>query len=443
MSTPIADFLKSYADSDTARFHMPGHKGAGATGFEKYDITEISGADFLYEPTGIIAQSERTAAELFGAKKTCFSTEGSSQCIRAMLHLCFTQRRDGALPLVIASRNAHKAFIYSAAATGFDIRWLYPERTNSLCRCDISSSRLEKALSELPAPPCAVYVTGVDYLGGTADIKALAEVCHSYKTPLIVDNAHGAYLHFLKNPIHPLDLGADMCCDSAHKTLPALTGCAYLHISKNAPEAFCENAKSAMELFGSTSPSYILMASLDLCNEYLLGGYKEKLLLCTRRIEEAKKQLSENGWQVEKSDPLRITLKATKNLSCTEMAKKLRESGIECEYADKQYIVFMATPENSQSDFDRLVSALGKNKSEIASDPDITLVPAKKAMSVREAFLCQKETFKSVNALGRICASPTVSCPPAIPIAVSGEIIDENTLRLFEYYGIEKIEVVK
>lgn len=442
MSTPIADFLKKYADSDTARFHMPGHKGRGATGLEKYDITEIYGADFLYAPTGIITKSEATAAALFGSKKTCFSTEGSSQCIRAMLHLCFTQREKGALPLVVASRNAHKAFIYAAAVIGFDIEWLYPEETNSLCRCKISAENLENVLAKLPAPPCAVYVTGVDYLGGTADIASLSKVCHKYKTPLVVDNAHGAYLHFLPKPAHPLDLGADMCCDSAHKTLPALTGCAYLHISKNAPDVFSENAKSAMELFGSTSPSYLLMASLDLCNEYILGDYREKLLYCTDSIKKAKQKLAENGWQVEESDPLRITLKAPNTLTCTEIAQNLRKHGIECEYADRQYIVFMATPENSQSDFDRLVSALGENKLGTSPDEKITLSRAEKAMTVREALFSPKETVSVADALGRICASPTVSCPPAIPIAVSGERIDENAIRLFEYYGIKEIEVV-
>lgn len=443
MSTPVADFLKKYADSDTARFHMPGHKGKGATGFERYDITEIGGADFLYEPTGIIAQSEETAAELFGTKKTCFSTEGSSQCIRAMLHLCFTQRKKDALPLVVASRNAHKAFLYSAAVTGFDIEWLYPEKTDSLCRCEISAENLEKVLAKLPAPPCAVFVTGVDYLGGTVDIASLSEVCHKYKTFLLVDNAHGAYLHFLKAPVHPLDLGADMCCDSAHKTLPALTGCAYLHIGKNAPDVFAENAKSAIELFGSTSPSYLLISSLDLCNEYLLDGYRERLSHCIEKIEEAKRRLTENGWQVEESDPLRITLKAPKDVTCTEIAKRLRESGVECEYADRQYIVFMATPENPQSDFDRLVSALGENNSGASTDSEMTLSHAEKVMTVREALFSPKETVSAAKALGRICASPTVSCPPAIPIAVSGERIDENVIRLFEYYGIDKIEVVK
>ncbi len=442
MKTPIADFLKSYADSETVRFHMPGHKGRGELGFEKSDITEIKGADFLYEPSGIIAESEAYAAKLFGTKKTCYSTEGSSQCIRAMLFLAVTQRKEGSLPLIVASRNAHKSFVYAAAAIDFDIKWIYPEKTDSLCSCNITCDQLEKTLKQLPSPPAAVYVTGVDYLGGVADISALAKICRKYGTILAVDNAHGAYLHFLKTPIHPIDLGADICCDSAHKTFPVLTGGAYLHIGKNAPESFAENVKSAMELFGSTSPSYLIMQSLDLCNEYLSDGYEEKLLRCTEKIAQTKLELKQNGWYVQDSDPLRITLKAPKGLTGNEIAQKLREHGIECEYSDRQFTVLMATPQNSDDDFARLISALGENRLEESEETVPPLVQAERVMSVKQAMFKHKEKVKTVDATGRICASPTVSCPPAIPIAVTGERIDENAVRLFEYYGIEEVEVV-
>ncbi len=332
MHTPIADFLRHYSESDNVRFHMPGHKGSSFLGCERLDITEVKDADFLYEPTGIIAESEAIASRLFGTRRTCYSTEGSSQCIRAMLYLAFTQRPREALPLIVAARNAHKAFLYAAAVIGVDIKWLYPENTDSLCSCNISAKELEETLKALSAPPAAVYITSVDYLGGTADIASLAEVCHKYKTVLVVDNAHGAYLHFLEKPIHPIDLGADICCDSAHKTLTALTGGAYLHIGKNAPLGFSEEAKTAMELFGSTSPSYLIMASLDLCNEYIENGYREKLSECIRRIEKAKRSLAENGWSIEKSDPLRITVRAPQGLTGNEIAQTLREKGIECEY---------------------------------------------------------------------------------------------------------------
>lgn len=443
MHTPIVDFLRRYSESDNVRFHMPGHKGASFLGCERFDITEVKDADFLYEPTGIIADSEAIASRLFGTRRTCYSTEGSSQCIRAMLYLAFTQRPREALPLIVAARNAHKAFLYAAAAIGFDIKWLYPENTDSLCSCNISAKELEETLKALSAPPAAVYITSVDYLGGTADIASLAEVCHRYKTVLVVDNAHGAYLHFLEKPIHPIDLGADICCDSAHKTLTALTGGAYLHIGKNVPLGFSEEAKTAMELFGSTSPSYLIMASLDLCNEYIENGYREKLSECIRRIEKAKRSLAENGWSIEKSDPLRITVRAPQDLTGNEIAQILREKGIECEYSDRQFTVLMLSPENTESDLNRLIAALGKNSRDISTEISLPPIEAEKIMSVREAIFAPKETVLTENAFGRICATPTVSCPPAIPIAVSGERIDENVIKLFKYYGIDTVDVIR
>lgn len=442
MRTPIADFLRKYDGSDAVRFHMPGHKGESFIGCEGIDLTEINGADDLYNPCGIIAESERNATYLFGTQRTCYSTEGSSQCIRAMLYLAVTQREKNRSPIILAARNVHKAFVYAAALIGFDIEWIYPEKTNSLCRCDISPDEIDRKLKAMPSPPAAVYITGVDYLGGTANIANIAEVCHRNGTVLAVDNAHGAYLHFLPKPIHPMDCGADICCDSAHKTFPVLTGGAYLHIGKGAPKTFAENAKSAMALFGSTSPSYLITASLDLCNGYLADGFRERLNDCINTINGAKNRLKEHGWRTEKSDPLRITVRAPEGLTGYGLADRLRRNKIECEYSDRQYLVLMATPENRKSDFDRLIEALGENANRYAEETRLTMPKCKKTMSVREAFFRPKETMSVDEVLGRICASPTVSCPPAIPIAVSGEIIDENAVNMFKYYGIDKIEVI-
>ena len=233
METPIADFVRRYADSGMVRAHMPGHKGKPFLGCEALDITEIRGADSLYEADGMILYSESHAGELFGSGRTVYSTEGSSQCIRAMLYLALTCGNGSRT--VVAARNVHRSFVYAAALLDFEIVWLWPECSTSLCGCLVSAETLERTLATLPAPPAAVYLTSPDYLGSVADISALAEVCRKYGTLLAVDNAHGAYLRFLEPSCHPLDLGADLCCDSAHKTLPALTGGAYLHISRAAP----------------------------------------------------------------------------------------------------------------------------------------------------------------------------------------------------------------
>ena len=171
MNTPIADFVRRYAASDAVRFHMPGHKGRPFLGCEPWDITEIAGADALYEAEGIIAESEKNAGALFGSRRTCYATEGASQCIRAMLYLAVTA---GKSRTVVAARNIHRAFISAAALLDLEVVWLWPEESRSLCGCPISEKNLEQTLSDLPEPPAAVYLTSPDYLGGMADLSALA-----------------------------------------------------------------------------------------------------------------------------------------------------------------------------------------------------------------------------------------------------------------------------
>lgn len=465
MHTPINDFITEYVNSDTVRFHMPGHKGQPVLGCESRDITEISGADALYEASGIIAESEANATALFETDKTLYSTEGSSQCVRAMLELARRwwqkkqkERSDASCksdasisavrPVVVAARNAHKAFLYAAILLDFDIVWLWRSEENaSLCGCEVNAEMLEKVLSEQGEAVAAVYLTSPNYLGGVADISVLAEVCHQHNTLLCVDNAHGAYLHFLENSRHPMDLGADLCCDSAHKTLPVLTGGAYLHVSKSAPEEMKNWAKGALELFGSTSPSYLILQSLDLCNRYLAEGYQERLAKVCRQLEAVKNHLKKGGWQVEETDPLRITVKAPCGVTGTELANLLRSHQIECEYADEDYLVLMTTPENPVKDFDRLLETLGKQKLQCEGTNEPEKIPlavqAEQVMSVREAYFSFGEVLPVEQALGRICRMPTATCPPAIPIVVPGESIDAVAIQCFKYYGIDFVEVVK
>lgn len=455
MDTPVWDFVRRYAASGTSRMHMPGHKGQAFLGCEALDITEIAGADSLYEASGILEKSEKNASDLFGSKRTLYSTEGSSQCIRAMLYLALTCRPTGASSTIVAARNVHKAFVFAAALLGFDIAWLWPEGgPDSLCACAVSPETLSRTLDELGSPPAAVYLTSPDYLGGCADIAALARVCHEHNTLLIVDNAHGAYLHFLSRSQHPLDLGADICCDSAHKTLPVLTGGAYLHIARRAPAVLSDSVRAAMALFGSTSPSYLTLCSLDRCNAYLAAEYPSRLSKTISRIEQTKQQIIAAGWNVMPSDPLRITLRASDcGMTGSQLAKQLRRGGIECEYADPDDLVLMLTPENAPGDYAQLVSTLGAAPAHLSRRTPAECVKRlpsarnlssiQRAMPVREALLSPHESIPTRAALGRVCGAPTVSCPPAIPIVVSGEVIDKEAIALFERYGVEKVEVLK
>ena len=448
MKTPICDFVNSYAKKDTARLHMPGHKGVSFLGCEKMDITEIRGADELYDAEGIIAESERNAESLFGFGKTIYGTEGSSQCIRTMLFLALQgAERTGERAVVLAARNAHKAFLYSCALMDLDVEWLIPREgeKHSLCTCPITAEQVEQKLSEMAQKPFAVYITAPDYLGYSPDIRGIAEVCKQADIPLLVDNAHGAYLKFLQPSRHPIDLGAAMSCDSAHKTLPVLTGGAYLHFSSEWAEKMGHQAKKAMEIFGSTSPSYLILQSLDRCNAYLAGGYPEKLAVTIKKVDAGKNALSEQGWEVMDGDPLKLTVFTGKmGYTGEEVAEILRENGVECEFADLDAVVLMATPENSNRDFEKVISALTSlPKREEIQMIQMPFVLPKQKMKIRDAMFSLWEEVDCEDAVGRICASPCVSCPPAIPIAASGEEITAEMAELFQAYGMEKIEVVK
>ena len=442
METPIVDFVRRYAESSAMRLHMPGHKGVPLLGMEALDITEIEGADSLYEASGIIQESERNASALFGCD-TLYSTEGSSLCIRAMLHLVLLHaKQSGKKPLIAAGRNAHKTFLSAAALLDFDIAWLYPQSGASYLSCDIDLAALEHLLKA--EQPAAVYITSPDYLGNVADIRAIAELCHRYGTLLAVDNAHGAYLRVLPASRHPIDLGADICCDSAHKTLPVLTGGAYLHIAKHAPELFSAQAKTALALFGSTSPSYLILQSLDSANRYLADSYPEKLSAFASRVQALKDVLTAHGYTLIGNEPLKITI-GTKPYghSGKAFAAMLAEQNIICEFADRDFTVMMLTPEIGDG-LDRLASVLLsiERKDALTEQPPVCK-PQQRILSVRQATFSACETIPAAKSCGRVLAAATVGCPPAVPIVICGERIDEHAVQCFEYYGIETCTVVK
>ena len=427
MNTPIVDFVKKYSESSISRLHMPGHKGKKILGFEYLDITEIKGADSLFEADGIIAESENNASLLFGTKKTLYSTEGSTLCIKTMLALV---RKNGKNNIILASRNSHKSLIYGCAQLDIDIDWLFDENdTFSLCRCEISPETLEKRLSEYEELPCAVYVTSPDYLGNMLDIKAISDVVHKFGLPLLVDNAHGAYLHFLNKKLHPIDLGADMCCDSAHKTLPVLTGGAYLHINN---EKFCEKAKIMMSVFASTSPSYLIMQSLDYTNKLLNDNFSQMLNDCVKKVDILKNSIDTSIC----TDPLKLTVKGN------GIANKLRENGIECEYNDPDFTVMMFSPFNTDDDFEKVEYFFSTN-SFLQTENNLKMPIPEKKFKVCDAIFSDSELINVCNAVGRICASPAVGCPPAVPVVVSGEIISRQAVDIFKYYGLNNCYVIK
>ena len=442
MNTPICDFVREYARRESVRMHMPGHKGRELLGPEKLDVTEIGEADVLYHSRGIIRESEANAASLFGAARTVYSAEGSSLCIRAMLYLALLSAKEKHIsPRLLAGRNAHRTLMTAAALLDTDIDWL--PAGNGLLSCDPGPEALEEALNTKPY--MAVYLTSPDYLGCRADLRAAAEVCRRHGVPLLVDNAHGAYLKFMPADEHPLTLGADACCDSAHKTLSCLTGAAYLHLSGHAPESWAEQAEHAMDLFASTSPSWLILQSLDRMNAELAGNYPGRIRLAAERLGALRGILSREGWTMAGDEPMKLTLNAAaRGYSGQELADILRGSGIECEFADRAFLVLMPSAETTEEEWRRLEAALRGIAQREPLETGAPVPPEpEKALSVREAMFSAQETLPVSSAVGRILADACAGCPPAVPVVTAGERITEEAAAYMRYFGITECQVVK
>ena len=443
MKTPIYDFISRYTENNDVRMHMPGHKGKELLGFESYDITEIFGADSLYHADGIIKESEENASRLFRSGATFYSCEGSSLSIRAMLYLAYTY--SGSCGYVLATRNAHSSFISSSALIGFDVEWLYPSSLSSYLSCIISPAELENVLSSVDKLPFALYITSPDYLGNICDIKGLSEVCRKYGVLLLVDNAHGAYLAFTDEKNHPILLGADMCTDSAHKTLSTITGGAYLHISSGAPKFFIENARKSLSLFGSTSPSYLILASLDKTNEYLENEYRVRLSDLISNVELLKSRLSLLGYSFLGDEKIKLTIDALEyGYYGTELGEHLIKQGIVPEFYDKELLVLMLSPENDENDLNALYNALAMLPKKASIEKlSIPLNPPERVMSMRDAIFKKGELVNIDDALNKALAFSVVSCPPAVSIIACGERVNQSVIEISKYYGIEKLYVIK
>ena len=437
--TPVYDFVKKYR-AEKARFHMPAHKGKGK--IEIDDITEIDGADVLYRPSGIIAESERIASGIFGSGATFYSVEGSSLAIRAAVYLaCGYAKKQGRAPVIAAARNVHSSFISACALCGADPVWLYGSG-KSLLSYTFDKTELLSVLTR--EKPVAVYVTSPDYLGNRANIAELAEACHANDALLIVDNAHGAYLKFVGENAHPLDAGADICVESAHKTLPCLTGTAYLHLGKSAPDFLVKNANFALNLFASTSPSYLLIASLDRFNG-VADDYAAKVKLTAERVGKLKAKLISRGYSLVGNEPLKITI-STKSYGYLgfDIAGILADNRIIAEFYDKDFITFMFSPSNKRGEINRLEKTLLSimRKTLVTEKPPVA-ARCERVLSVREATFADFEEVNVENAEGKVLAGLTLFCPPAVPVAVCGERLNSDAINALRYYDISTVRVVK
>jgi arginine/lysine/ornithine decarboxylase len=350
----------------------------------------------------------------------------------------------GQEPRIVAGRNVHKSFVNAAALLDLSVDWIYPETAGQVVSCDISAQGLDRFLDTILQKPTAVYITSPDYLGNIADVQGLSQVCKKHGVLLVVDNAHGAYLQFLTPSRHPMALGADLCCDSAHKTLPALTGAGYLHIAKTAPDFLREQAANALSLFASTSPSYLTLQSLDAVNAYLAHTYPKLLEIFLPEAEAVKQRLQAKGFTLQGQEPLKLTL-APKTFGYTgmELAALLEAHDVLCEFCDPDFLVLMLTPELGQQGLQRLetiLTALPPRAAILTAPPPLP-APAR-ACSLRQALFSPACTLPTADCLGKVLAQATVSCPPAIPPVVCGEVLDETAIACLAYYGIDTCRVL-
>lgn len=463
LNTPIYDYLKDFVEKDITRFFMPGHKGTTKIqnirmarserampslldDIAKYDITEITGADSLYFAESIIRESEINTASIYDTQHTCFSTSGSTLCIQTMLALVANPKDK-----VIVSRNAHISFINTCTLLDITPCWVLPQQIDTFGVSGVvTPSSIKNAIIANP-DAVAVYITSPDYFGAVTDIRAISDVCYDYQKILIVDNAHGANFKFFKEDIHPISLGADMCCDSAHKTLPVLTGGAYLHISKKFPRNITvEEIKHKMALFGSTSPSYLTLLSLDLANLYLYENAKEAFVDLQIKVLTLWRDLSKMKFSpiYTNFDPAKISLDAHRiGMTGYDLQAFLSKYDIEPEYVTYRHIVLMLSPFNTELDFKRLSQAI-KELVEVACseqmrDDALTFTLPKVDISPRQASFMPFVNVSIDDALGKTAHKTITKCPPGVPIVIPGEVIDENVLKLLKKSSILFVDVLK
>ncbi len=446
MPTPLYSFLTDFAKKNKTRFCMPSHKGKGIGSFLDdvfpYDITELPDSDNLYISNDVIGKAENLAAKAFFSKATCFCTTGASSCVKAMLALGSVKSKN-----IIADRFCHSSVIDAFALLDLKPKFLYNDYVDNFnIPIPPTKEQVERAIKSTKNPSC-VFVTSPNYYGLMADIKGISEVCKKHNILLLVDNSHGTHLAFIDNgKEHPNSQGADIVCDSAHKTLPVLTGGAFLHIN-------CDITRQLsllkLQMFSSTSPSYLIMASLDYAREYCEKNGQELYKRLFENIEYLKKELSHLGYvylDTKNCDNTRLTI-CTANLGINghKAYEYLYSQNIACEMADQRNIVLIFSLLDKQSDLEKLILGLKSlktiSKKENIINKSFSLIKPKRAMSIRKALFSNSERTNINSSKGRIIAQNIIVYPPSVPIIIAGEIIDDNVIEILKRENISEVFV--
>ncbi len=450
--------LEAYGRSDFYPFHMPGHKRNpesvdGVFPFER-DITEIGGFDNLHHPEGIIREAQETAARLYGTKKCLFSVNGSTAALQAAISACV--QKGGK---ILMARNCHKAVYHTLYLRDIQPVYIYPQSDPKLgINGGISPTRVERYLEENQDVE-AVLITSPTYDGVVSDVKNIAHAAHKFGIPLIVDEAHGAHLRFSDYfPDSAAELGADIVVQSFHKTLPSMTQTAVLHVCSSLPDT--EKIRRFMDIYQTSSPSYILMASIDACIDKLSRDGSRMFEEFTKNLEAVRRRLCECKHIVLINPDLRPeTLKCTgvydfdrskflfstvgTSLNGKTLHGILREEfHIEMEMESENYVLGIASVGDTKEGMERLVAAIEEiDRREALKDIKETeekeaCAYAKMAQmtSISQAMDSPQKRCHLDESIGRISGEFAYLYPPGIPIIVPGEQITGHFVRNVRRY---------
>lgn len=449
----LYQYLKEYS-KEIYPMHMPGHKRnfpiVSETLLKEIDVTEVEGTDDLHDPEGIILKSMEKTAELYGSYFCRYVVNGSTCGILSAIY-AFTERGDR----VLVARNCHKSVYNAINICGLLPVYVTPEYDDEFSiNGSISPALVEKALNEYPDIKLCV-LTSPTYEGVVSNISAISKILHEKNIPLAVDEAHGAHLGFSEYfPKGAIKSGADCVIHSTHKTLPCLTQTAAVHICKSLWEGeelqeACQKLTEALGIFETSSPSYVLMSSIDQCMNYLsensvkaFESYKNMLADFSEKAKDLKhiKILCKGNDRKENhksfydfdSGKLVISLKNT-NLNGAEFEKILREKyKIQTEMTSLNYCVAMTSFCDSEKGFEMLFNALSHIDQEYGAENifiNENTMGGKiiePPVSIYEARKCQKEYVSLEEAEGKICGEYVFAYPPGIPIFAPGELITKE-----------------
>lgn len=430
--------LKEYSKSGVYPFHMPGHKrnlNIEMPNPYEIDITEIHDMDDLHDPSGVILEEMKRGAALYGSDKCYLLVNGSTVGNLCAIYACCKPK-----DTILIERSCHKSVYNAVQIAGCSVKYLYSDIEDNIYR-GVSVQTVEEALDK-DINIKAIVITSPTYEGYVSPIEDIAKLAHGRGIILIVDAAHGAHLGFDEYfPKSPVELGADITIMSMHKTLPALTQTALMHV--NGSRVDFQRLEEAIDIFETSSPSYVLMSSIskafDLVEkENSFSSYVYELKEFYKMAKQLK-TLEIIQPDVDKRDASKIIISTAKaNISGPQLADICREKyAIEFEMSSFDYVLAMTSMSDTKEGYRRLIEALlaidkdisTKDKSEATFAGDINIKPAKKyeLSQVREM---EYENCSIAGAMGRVSFSEICIYPPGSPIVVPGEIIDEKAIEL-------------